>query len=381
MRKTLFSLLAAFAVLAVQPSPSFATADPEVWVTQQDTSAIAVVQGGRVAARIKLPAGAGPHTIEFSPSGKFAYVSAVDNGALYVIDVRSRSVVTTLSLGKKGTHQARPTPDGTRLLVAQIAAKQVVLVAADEGGRTWRKRSSVQLTKEPICTAYSKSGDKAFVSMKPDGIAVIDVSAMRLVRTLPTDGQVQCGLAEMASGDVYVSANGSGGRLYRLDSGTNRLRDLVRSFGAKDIHGLALDQSESTAYLSARESDALKIVALPDGPVATVSLDRRPGTVDKPDSVAVAGDTVYVAMRTSGDVALVNRRTRAVRYINLAPPSPNAVHGVAVRGRSAGAMLARTGAAASIGSLVAFGVALSALGAAVVGLGVTIALPQQQRTA
>lgn len=354
MRRVALACLALGATGALWPPlASAAPADAEYWIAQQDTDKVAIVSGTRVQERLPLPAGAGPHSIDVSPSGAFAYVAGVGNGDLYVFDVAARRLVETLDLGGKGTHQAQPTPDGRRVLVAQMESKQVVVVDADEKARRWTKGQTLTLEKEPICTVFDSGGRRAFVSMKPDGLAVVDTSTMTLEKELATAGAVQCGLAESPDPDVvYVSSNGGSGHLYRLNTRTAELEDTARQLNGKDIHGLALDAAGTTAYLTAREDDTLKVLALTGSDGRTVSLDRRPGEPDKPDQVRVAGDTVVVAMRTAGDIALIDRRTMAVRYLSITSPSANAVHGVAVTSTgsppaTASGQLPRTGFATS----------------------------------
>lgn len=344
------SIKAVFGAVAVTVTLAASTAvahqsGTEYWVALQDADQIAIVTGDRVAARIAVPKGTQPHSIDISPSGDFAYVAGVGNGDLHVVDVAARRVVATLDLGPKGTHQARPTPGGGRLLVAQMATKQVVAVDVDESAGSWTRSGAVSVSKEPVCTAYGDGGRTAYVSMKPDGIAVIDTAAMTVTKELETDGAVQCGLAEAPDGaSIYVSSNGSGGHLYRLDVAGGALADLGLKLGAKDLHGLAVDETGVTAYLSAREDDTLKVVALSGGAVRTVALDRRPGQLDKPDQVKLDGESVLVSMRLTGDLAVVNRRTLAVRYVRLTTASANAAHGVAVVNR--GPSLPRTGGGA-----------------------------------
>ncbi|HVE62432.1 MAG TPA: hypothetical protein VNB94_01330 [Mycobacteriales bacterium] len=356
--KALLVLLVA-AAATFTTSASAQVGREELWVAQQDTDAIAVIRHGRVRDRIPLPKGTGPHSIDVSPSGAFAYVSGVGNGDLHVVDTKSRKIVTTLDLGDKGTHQARPTPDGRRILVAQMQSKQVIALVASEAGRRWTKEGALTLEKEPICTAYADGGRRAYVSTKPDGIAVVDTTTMTVTKELPTDGAVQCGLAELAdSRTIYVSSNGGTGHLYRLDPGTDELADAGLSLDAKDLHGLALSPEGDSAYLSARESDALKVVPLGGGAIRTVSLDRRPNEVDKPDQVRLSGETVAVSMRTTGEVALVDRRTLAVRYVPVAPASANAVHGIAAVSAAAPS-LPRTGGGGTWAAVVAMAAAMA----------------------
>src|SRR5918999_475587 len=110
----------------------------EVWVTSQGTDRLFIVHGqGSSVETIPLP-GSGPHITTFSPLGDYAYVSGMRNGDLSILRADDRQVVQTLHLGPTLTHQAKPSPDGSVLLVAQIASRTLIKIAADEAGESWQ---------------------------------------------------------------------------------------------------------------------------------------------------------------------------------------------------------------------------------------------------
>src|SRR5262249_53474469 len=142
-------------------------------------------------ATIDLPAGTGPHITTFSPDGKYAYVSGMGNGDLDVIQTGTRRLLKTLSLGPTATHQAKPSPNGSTLLMAQVAQKSLIKVSVDEVAQTWQPGSELSfgaIGKAPICTIFSDDGQRAFVSLNPNGLAIVDVATMRLQNVLATDG-------------------------------------------------------------------------------------------------------------------------------------------------------------------------------------------------
>ncbi len=87
----------------------------ELWVTQQAAGRISIlhpqsVLAGSAVETISLPAGAHPHITTFSPDSKFAYVSDMGNGTLYVIRADDREIVGALHLAPTLVHQAKPSP-------------------------------------------------------------------------------------------------------------------------------------------------------------------------------------------------------------------------------------------------------------------------------
>src|SRR5918994_2868219 len=109
----------------------------ELWVTSQGTDRLFIVHGqGSSIETISVP-GIGPHITTFSPLGDYAYVSGMRNGDLAILRADDRQVVQTLHLGPTLTHQAKPSPDGSVLLVTQIFSRTLIKVAADEAAETW----------------------------------------------------------------------------------------------------------------------------------------------------------------------------------------------------------------------------------------------------
>src|SRR5262245_32877077 len=323
--------------------------DGEVWVTSQGTHRLFILKDqGIVDDLVQLPTGAGPHITTFSPSGKFAYVSGMGDGNLYILDADSRQIVQTLNFGPSIlTHQARPSPHGSILLVANVEpqTRKLYKVAVNEAARSWTLAGSLSFLSEgksPICTVFRDDGRRAYVSLLPSGVAIVDVPTMTLLGTLPTDGFVACGMIKSHNGSkVTIASSGSGGHIYRLDTATDTLSD-AGALGAPDWHSLNISPDEKIGYGSSPESDELILADLTQ-PMATnlgaLALDPTPGAGnDQPDAIAVRGDTIFVSLRASGKLAIVKANQRTVSYLDISPPTPFnpancagcAIHGVTV---------------------------------------------------
>jgi hypothetical protein len=339
------------------PEP-IATEDNELWVTSQGTDRLFIVHGnGSSVETVPLPTGAGPHITTFSPFGDFAYVAGMGNGDLFVLKADDRQLIQRLDLGPVLTHQAKSSPDGSILLVTQIATARLIKIAVDEAAETWTVSGSLSFTalgKAPICTVFRDDGQHAYVSLRPNGIAIVDVPTMTLLGTLPTDGFVACGMIKSKKGRIVtVASSGSGGHIYRLDTLTETLTDNG-TLGAADWHSFAMSRNEKVGFGSSPGSDEIVVVDLTDPTAAnlgTIALDPTPGIGnDQPDAFAVRGDTVFASLRASGQLAIIKSNQRTARFVQLSPPAPFneatcgppgpptpnmpggcAVHGVAIR--------------------------------------------------
>jgi DNA-binding beta-propeller fold protein YncE len=320
-----------------------ASDDGEIWVTAQNTDELKILLGMGDVETVALPAGTVPHTISFSPSGSYAYVSNVGDGDLTVIRAEDRAIVATLDLGATFTHATQSSPDGTILLSANPSTGLLTKIVADEQAETWTQVDALNLAttfgRGPVCVTFRSDGKRAYASLfgAAGGIAIVDVATMTLVGTLPTAGSVSgCGLAHSKDGHtIYLLSAGGAGHFYRLDTRTDTLREDT-SYGpiGFDLHGLAVSTNEKTAYITARGvADEIKVLNLGGTELGTVLIDPRPGIADRPDSLAQKGSHLYVTVRYSGQVARINTQTGSVEYIAVAPPAATgyAVHGIAVR--------------------------------------------------
>ncbi len=154
----------------------------ELWVTAQGTGRIYIrrLQDGAALGEIRLPERAQPHIVTFS-SGAFAYVSDMATGRLFIIDADHREVVRTLQIAPTLTHQARVSPYGTIALVAVVGERKLVKISVDEANRTWGVISTLSffpVGRAPICTIFRGDGQRAYVSILPSGIAIIDPRTM-----------------------------------------------------------------------------------------------------------------------------------------------------------------------------------------------------------
>jgi hypothetical protein len=301
----------------------------ELWVTSQGTDRLFIVHGqGSSIETIPVP-GIGPHITTFSPLGDYAYVSGMRNGDLSIFRADDRQVVQTLHLGPTLTHQAKPSPDGSVLLVAQIASMSLIKVAADEAAESWQVVGSLSfasLGRAPICSVFRDDGQRAYVSLLPSGIAIVDVLTMTHISTFTTDGFVACGMIKSKRGRIVtVASSGSGGHLYRLDTITDTLSD-AGTLSAADWHSFNRSPNEKVGFGSSPGTDEIILSDL-TGPtaslIAALPLDPTPGLGnDQPDALAVRGNTLFVSLRASGQLAIVNVNQQTATFLQLAPPAP-----------------------------------------------------------
>jgi DNA-binding beta-propeller fold protein YncE len=324
-----------FGLMAIVAPTAQEAESGELWVTSQGTDRLFIVHGqGSSIETIPLP-GTGPHITMFSPLGDYAYVSGMRNGTLSILRADDRQVVQTLNLGPTLTHQAKPSPDGSVLLVTQIATRTLIKIAADEAAESWHEvgRLSFPVGVAPVCSVFRDDGQRAYVSLLPTGIAIVDVPSLTQIGTLATDGFVACGMTMSKRGRIVTLASarpalsGGGGHVYRLDTATDTLTD-AGILAAADWHSFHMSANEKIGFGTSPHSDEIVLADLTGPtvrPITTLPLDPTPGIGnDQPDAInpGVRGNTLFVSLRASGQLAIVKVNQRTATFLQLSPPAP-----------------------------------------------------------
>jgi hypothetical protein len=307
----------------------------ELWITSQDSSVLFIRNFENLTPidQINLPANAGPHIITFH-TPDFAYVGGMTDGNVYIIDANTRQVVETLNVAPTLAHQIKVSPDGATALVAIIGAKKLTKLLVDEANRSWSIDASVDIgaatNKAPVCTAFRADSRRAFVSLNPSGIAIVDVPTMTYIGQIATDGFIACGMIKQDADHVVIATTGSGGHIYTLDMNTETLTDRG-VLGAASWHSFNMTADGTRGFGSSPLSDEVIVIDLTTTPVTklgSIVFDQQPGVGNNQPDAFGGGEPIYgnvlpVGLRAAGNVALVNAHNLEVRtLVNLEPPAP-----------------------------------------------------------
>jgi DNA-binding beta-propeller fold protein YncE len=332
----------------------------ELWVTHQRDSAISILKfpSGELLDGFSLPAGTQPHIITFH-SGKYAYISGMGNGTLSIIDADSRQLVKTLNFAPALCHQGKVSPDGSTMLVSVFSTRKLHKVAVDEDSHSWVPLGSLDFPagKGPVCSVFRADSQRAYVSMMPSGIAVVDVPSMTILNTLPTDGFIACGMIkpDEDADHAVIAASGGGGHIYTLDMTNDTLVDRG-TLGAASWHGFNMNRDATLGFGTSPLSDEVVAIDLTTQPVTKLGtillqpLTRTGSTANnQPDALGggevIVDGTLPVSLRAAGQLALIDADSLDIdSFVKIADPSPPgtfstmtcigcSVHGVTVRPR------------------------------------------------
>lgn len=320
-----------------------------------------------------------PHLITFSPDARFAYVTFQNTnpGKVAVIDTVTLKVVSVITINESAVPSTAPLKvteaqqsalDPSVMLVGLIGFPNpgfIVKVNVNEATESWTVASSAAAPigttagEGPACIQFSPTNTHLAYfdsSLSPAlGVGVIDPTTMTFGAFAPTTGDVQCGFHEPITigGSTKIVVTDSGtpfghtptgiGDVYSLDPtvATNFL-SAPSTVPALNLHdnwpvqlepdGAPTSFSPSTVFGSDRDNNFLDTIDVGNGDSATIvnQLNMTPFMTDIPaggrgaiDTLDGSGDTVFAAMKETGDLGIIDDPGGAgqeVSFIHLANP-------------------------------------------------------------
>ena len=135
-----------------------------------------------------VPAGRGAEGFDISPDGKEIWVANARDATVTVIDAATRKATETFPIPVKGANRLKFTPDGKRVLISGLGARQgdsslVVIDAA-----THKEVKQLNFGGGAAGILIAPDGSRAYVAVSSaDKIAVVDL------KTLEVTGQIDAG--------------------------------------------------------------------------------------------------------------------------------------------------------------------------------------------
>lgn len=138
-------------------------------------SAIERAQGRDGWTETVIPVGQGPEGIDWSPDGKEVWTATGGDGGVSIIDVASKKVVETLSVGTKRTNRLKFTPDGKWVLLSDRDGDELVVL--DRATR--KERTRLKMGRYPEGIQITPDSARAYVAQEgANDIAVVDLTAL-----------------------------------------------------------------------------------------------------------------------------------------------------------------------------------------------------------
>lgn len=132
-----------------------------------------------------VPVSRGSEGFDVSPDGKELWTAASDNGFIYIIDLPSKKVVSTIDAKVNGANRMKFTPDGKLVLVSSLRTGDLFVIDA----ATHKEIKRIPIGHGGAGILIDANGSRAFVGCTPDNyVAVIDLKKLEVINHIDVGG-------------------------------------------------------------------------------------------------------------------------------------------------------------------------------------------------
>ena len=259
-----------------------------VWVLDSRTS--------QIIARI--PVGALPYSLDFSPDGSRVYVPASGSNTLSVIDCATRRLTTQVATGAQPV-AARVSSDGKLVLVLN---KQDATVGVYDA-KTLLLHAAIPTIPDPEDAAILTDDSVAFIlSRTQKRLSVVDLQKGQLISNLELAGIPSQMLLKPDGGELYVLSPEAHG-LQAINTWTHEVGDYVE-LGSAPTRGLLLSDT-GQLYVSDTAMGSVNLVDINFRRLVppAIPAGQSPGALrfDTSDKARL----LLVVSQSSGDLAVI----------------------------------------------------------------------------
>ncbi len=282
------------------------------------TATVVDVASGRAVAT--LPTGEGPHELAMTADGRWAVSTDYGGGnSLTVIDVTGPSVVRTIDLSAYARpHGAFFLAGDSVLAVTSEATRNVVLVQPFRG--------------EVMGAISTEAGGSHMVAVTGDGrtlytgdiqegtVSRLDVASRAKTRSYPVPPQPEAITVRADGSEVWVGSNAQG-RVSVVDTRSGRVDSRLAGFSWP--YRILIVEKHGLVVIPDLRLDVVRFVRLGDR--TELGTLRLPG--EGPQGVALTddGDTLFLSLSRSGEVAVIDLRSREVVRRLPVGPTPDGI--------------------------------------------------------
>ncbi len=294
-----------------------ALADPIIYVTNSTSNTVSVVDIGRGTIVRRIPVGAEPFGVAFSPDSLFSYVVNAKSPSVSVINTRSERLEQTIPVGGKLPVWLAVSPDGTYIYVTNEGTHNLSVLSTAGNAEVAR----IQVGRGPAGIVVAPEGRFAYVANEgAHNISVVDLRREEESRTIAV-GSVPQGLAISSDGTRVYAANFGSDSVSVIDTAKNEviseisLRLAKPSSGEIGPVGIAISADSKRAYTGNFKAGSLSVID-------TASRQVISHIPIGPETFGVAVDPgntgVYVTSAGKGQLLVVDPGTLTVtRNIEL----------------------------------------------------------------
>lgn len=206
----------------------------------------------------RLEIGQSPAHVFVNPKSGKLYVSVNAENWVAVVDPKKLEITNRIVVSENGPHGLWTSPDGKLLVVPLTLSHHVAIIDA----QTEKEIIVLPVGRLPLAAGVTPDGKKAYVSSALDGtVTVIDLHAMKVVRTIRDVGKLLIQTPVSPDGKYVVVASSGTGEVAIIDAVKDEVvKKLPAHLGA---HGVVYGQKEGGgyyAYVSNKYADILTVI-------------------------------------------------------------------------------------------------------------------------
>jgi DNA-binding beta-propeller fold protein YncE len=282
---------------------------PEIWGVSSSGGFVWVLDPRTNQIETRIPVGARPYAVDFSPDGRRAYTTSAGTDTLIAIDCQTHAILAQTKTGAEPV-LARATPDGKSVVVVNRRAASLEIFDA----MTLAVRAAVPVISQPEDVALLPDSTVAFVlSREEKRLSVVDLARGVLLTDLELAGRPSEMLLKPDGGELYVLSPEVHG-LQVINTWTHEIGDYLL-LGSAPTRGI-LTADGSQLYVSDTAAGRVTTVDIlnrrmirgPSGEVVSISVGQSPSALrfDPQENLLLVVD------ESSGDLAVIRVRTNSL---------------------------------------------------------------------
>jgi YVTN family beta-propeller protein len=132
-----------------------------------------------------IPTAKGAEGFDVSPDGKELWTASSDNGKIYIIDLQTKKVSSTIDAKVFWANRLKFTPDGSKIFISSLRSGALTIYDA----KTQKKIKQIHIGHGAAGILMDPAGTRAFVACTPDNyVAIIDLTSLKVTGHIDVGG-------------------------------------------------------------------------------------------------------------------------------------------------------------------------------------------------
>lgn len=255
------------------------------------------------------------HGIAISSDGKKLYTGNLENGEVFVLDVNTKEVISTINTGRN-LHGIDITPDGKYLFTTSGDLQEgkefnyinIIDTKDDKIIKTLESNG-----KSPSHIDFTKDSKIAFINNVMSGdITVVDIEKLEIISTI--DVGTMPNESELSPDDKYLYvANVQEGTMSIVD--VNKLKEIDKIKTGEGTHGVAVSNNGKYVWTTNRFSKDISVFD-----IGKKEVIKRIKTKGEPNHISILpnSDIAYVTNLQSEDISVIDMKNyKIIKTINI----------------------------------------------------------------